>query len=296
MDDQVSEWPPMRMDPERARIWPGNARRYSGLTERTCRDLIDSIVAEHGQKIAAIVRPVTGDPDHDVEVIAGSRRHWAVSWLREHGHPDLMLLVQVEDLDDEAAFRIADIENRARRDVSDLERARNYANALALHYEGHAGRMADRLGVSKGWLSKMLKVATIPDTVLAAFAVPEELTLHMTYPLVRLMDDPDASAAIEAEAKAIAIEQEKRREACDRPIAVQATLRRLLDAPGDEGRQDAPLIIYKGPAPALTAQSSRRSGVTIRVHHGSGFEIEDAILAIRSLFRQLEKEGRGWVR
>lgn len=43
----------------------------------------------------------------------------------------MKLLAQVADLDDEAAFRLADIENRARKDVSDIERARNYAAALA---------------------------------------------------------------------------------------------------------------------------------------------------------------------
>ena len=66
-----------------------------------------------------------------------------------------------QDLDDEAAFRLADIENRARKDVSDIERARNYAAALEAHYGGKAVRMAERLKLSKGWLSKMLKAATI---------------------------------------------------------------------------------------------------------------------------------------
>jgi ParB family chromosome partitioning protein len=42
----------------------------------------------------------------------------------------MQFVAQVAQLDDEAAFRLADLENRARKDLSDLERARNYAEAL----------------------------------------------------------------------------------------------------------------------------------------------------------------------
>jgi ParB family chromosome partitioning protein len=48
--------------------------------------------------------------------------------------------------------------------------ARNYAQALKDHYGNHQTRMAERLKLSKGWLSKMLKVAALPDDVVAAFA------------------------------------------------------------------------------------------------------------------------------
>nr|WP_293847327.1 ParB N-terminal domain-containing protein [Sphingopyxis sp.] len=39
------------------------------------QDLIDSILAEGGQKVPVVVRHVSGDPDYDYEVIAGTRRH-----------------------------------------------------------------------------------------------------------------------------------------------------------------------------------------------------------------------------
>jgi ParB family chromosome partitioning protein len=96
-----------------------------------------------------VVRRVEGDPDHEFEVIAGTRRHFAISWLRARSYPDMMFVAQVADLDDEATFRLANIENRARKDVSDLERARNYAAALARHYDGHHTRMAERLKLSQ---------------------------------------------------------------------------------------------------------------------------------------------------
>jgi ParB family chromosome partitioning protein len=124
---EVRQVTQIALDPARVRPWAGNARSYNHLNEENCRELIDAIVAEGGQKVPAIVRRVDGDPAFEFEVIAGTRRHWSISWLRQNSYPDMKFLAQVADLDDEAAFRLADIENRARKDVSDLERAQALA-------------------------------------------------------------------------------------------------------------------------------------------------------------------------
>ena len=123
-----------RVDPARCRIWPGNARRYELLTYEACQELIDSIIVEGGQKLPAIVRRLKDDPDHDYEVISGSRRHWAVTWLRANNYPDMVFLVQPEIITDEAAFRLADLENRVRDDISAYERALNYEFAVHAYY------------------------------------------------------------------------------------------------------------------------------------------------------------------
>ena len=193
---EVRQVTQLLLDPARVRIWPGNARSYAHLSEESCRELIDSIIAEGGQKVPAVVRRVDGDPKHDFEVIAGTRRHWSISWLRTHSYPEMQFVAQVANLDDEAAFRLADLENRARKDVSDLERARNYAEALKAHYGNHLTRMAERLKVSKGWLSKMIKVASIPDGVIAAFASPADVQLKPAYTLAQALDDEAAAEAV----------------------------------------------------------------------------------------------------
>jgi ParB family chromosome partitioning protein len=158
-----------------------------------------------------VVRRLEGDPAYDYEVIAGTRRHWSIAWLRANSYPQFQFLAQVAQLDDEAAFRLADLENRARKDVSDLERARNYALALKDHYGNHLTRMAERLKLSKGWLSKMLRVATIPDAVVAAFASPADVQLKPGYALAQALDDRNAQAAILKEAKQLAREQDAAR-------------------------------------------------------------------------------------
>jgi len=289
---EVRQVTQLLLDPARVRIWPGNARSYAHLTEASCRELIDSIMAEGGQKVPAVVRRVKGDPDHDYEVIAGTRRHWSISWLRAHSYPEMRFVAQVAQLDDEAAFRLADLENRARKDVSDLERARNYAAALKDHYGNHLTRMAERLKLSKGWLSKMLKVAAMPDEIIAAFASPADLQLKPAYPLAQALDNQARAAAIRGEAKRIALEQQERRNTGVPPFPASQVIARLLDAGQDEVTQELVLEGAHG-RPAVSVRSSNRQGVTLRLHAGHGLSSEDLLNRVRDALCALEEEGRG---
>ncbi|MFK3891335.1 ParB/RepB/Spo0J family partition protein [Sphingomonas sp. NPDC079357] len=293
---EVRQVTQLLLDPARVRIWPGNARNYAHLTEENCRELIDSIIAEGGQKVPAVVRRIEGDPACDYEVIAGTRRHWSISWLRAHSYPDMQFVAQVASLDDEAAFRLADLENRARADVSDLERARNYLDALKTHYGNHQTRMAERLKLSKGWLSKMLKVATIPDAVIAAFASPSDVQLKPAYALAQALDDRETAKAITGVARQIAKEQVERREAGDLPYPAADVLRRLLDAPkmlaGEEKAEPYRYATRYGRT-ALTVMSANRQGVTIRLHAGSGADTEELVAALRDALAHLDASGKG---
>ena len=82
----------LQLDPAQVRIWAGNARLQGHLSDENCRDLIDSMIAEGGQKVAAVVRRINGDPAFDYEVIAGTRRHFAISWLRANSYPGMKFL------------------------------------------------------------------------------------------------------------------------------------------------------------------------------------------------------------
>ena len=291
---EVRQVTQLLLDPARVRIWPGNARIYRDLTEEGCRELIDSIIAEGGQKVPAVVRRIEGDATHDFEVIAGTRRHWSISWLRTHSYPEMQFVAQVANLDDEAAFRLADLENRARKDVSDIERARNYAEALKVHYGNHLTRMAERLKVSKGWLSKMIKVANIPDAVIAAFASPADVQLKPAYALAQALDDKAMAKAIESTAGDLAREQMARRDQGVAPYPAADVLRRLLGTSNDPGTTVSPFT-WTTPhgRPALSIQSSNRQGVTIRLHAGSGAVTEELVEALREALQHLEAQGRG---
>jgi len=289
---EVKQVTQLLLNPERVRVWSGNARSYQHLTEESCRELIDSLIAEGGQKVPAIVRRVENDPAYDYEVIAGTRRHWAISWLRGNSYPEMQFVAQVAALDDEAAFRLADIENRARKDVSDLERARNYAEALQAHYGNHMTRMAERLRVSKGWLSKMLKVASIPDSVIAAFASPADVQLKPAYTLAQMLDQH--GKAIQQAAKALAKEQEGLRASGSSTLPAAEVLKRLMDA--TKAQSEAKGELYRWTSDfgrlGLSVQSANRQGATFKVHAGSGASTEDLVQAFRDALEALQMQGK----
>ncbi|AOH87152.1 chromosome partitioning protein ParB (plasmid) [Sphingomonas panacis] len=294
---EVRQVTQMLLDPARVRVWSGNARLYGHLTEDNCRELIDSILAEGGQKVPAVVRRVDDDPAHDFEVIAGTRRHWSISWLRRNSYPEMQFVAQVVALDDEAAFRLADLENRARTDVSDLERARNYAAALRQHYGNHMSRMAERLKVSKGWLSKMLKVAALPDIVVSAFASPSDIQLKPAYALAQLLDDKPKAAVVAAAAKALAKQQAERKSSGEPTVTASEVLRRLHLAAQDKADAKEPFTFQsKLGRSALSVVSSNRQGVTIRLHAGSGASEEDLLRGLREALAHLDATGRNLLR
>lgn len=287
---EVRQVTQLLLDPARVRVWSGNARVQAQLTEANCRDLIDSILAEGGQKVPAVVRRIEGGGAHDYELIAGTRRHFAVSWLRANSYPDTKLLAQVADLDDEAAFRLADIENRARKDISDIERARNYAEALTQHYGGKAVRMAERLRLSKGWLSKMLKAATIPDVVLAAFADWRDLTLNPAYKLALALDDKARAKAIVREAKAIVAE------APSPALSGAQVLARLMAATAAPLPSPCPTdfrMEIAGPQgrPVLTVKGVNRQGITLHLPMASGASDEQIADGVRQILETLRLKG-----
>ena len=281
------------LDPERVRPWAGNARSYAHLSEANCRELIDAIIAEGGQKVPAVVRRIGDDPKFDFEVIAGTRRHWSISWLRAHSYPEMKFLAQVADLDDEAAFRLADIENRARKDVSDLERARNYAAALKAHYGNHQSRMAERLKLSQGWLSKMIKVAAIPDTVIDAFGSPADVQLKPAYPLAQAMKDPAKASAIVTAANGLAKRQQELRDNGSPPLPPQDVLRDLMAAAVKPEAKKELVINGAQERPAVSLQRSNRQGVTFRLHSGHGLSDEDLLAKVRTLLETLAADGAG---
>lgn len=203
MSGEVQEKTLHLVDPARCRMWARHNRDYALLTEENCRDLIDGIKAQGQQEFPAIVRRLEGE-DAEFEVICGARRHYAVSWLRANNYPQFRYLVEVRDLTDEEAFRLADIENRDREDISDYERAVDYAEAIRLYYGGAQKAMAERLEVSPPWLSRYLVLAKMPEAVLNAFASKRDIRERHARDLKPLLSNPKQAEPLLAEAAFLA--------------------------------------------------------------------------------------------
>jgi ParB family chromosome partitioning protein len=194
----------------------------------------------------------------------------------------MCFLAQEAQLDDEAAFQLADLENRARKDVSDLERARNYADALDRYYGGHLRGMAQRLGVSPGWLSKTIKIATIPDEIVAAFANPADLQTKPAYALAQAIAEPGRAAHIRSRAEALASEQEVRRARGDGPLRPAEVMRRLIHGSAQQAEpQCQPSCTALGGGTIISIQKQDDDGLLLRLHLGSGVTLEEVVAAFR---------------
>ena len=97
------------ISPFRCRVWTQHSRPEEQLTEQACRSLRESI-ARNGQHQPALGRPVANDPDYDVEVICGARRHSAALALGRD------LLIEVRPLTDAQAYVAMYEENVERKD------------------------------------------------------------------------------------------------------------------------------------------------------------------------------------
>ena len=190
IEEKTLRW----VDPADCVMWDRHNRAYDLLTEENCRDLIDGI---------RIVRR-KGDA---YEVICGARRHFAVSWLRANNYTQFKYLIDVRDLTDEEAFRLADIENRDREDISDYERAIDYADAIKRYYGGKQKAMAARLEVSPPWLSRYLALADLPGDVVKAFTSIRDIKERHARDLKPLLARPETGQLVLEEARAIIREQ-----------------------------------------------------------------------------------------
>jgi ParB family chromosome partitioning protein len=204
---EIKEKTLLLVDPARCRMWTHHNRRYDLLSSAICGDLLESLRSQGCQEFPAIVRRVTGEDDFDYEVICGARRHWAVSYLRKVEHRDIKFLIEERKLDDEAAFRLADIENRARQDISDYERAKDYLFALDAYYGGLARQMAERLEVSPAWLSRFLDVGRMPDQIVTAFGDVRLLRVNHVRELKPLLEQADQRKRMMSEAHELARKQ-----------------------------------------------------------------------------------------
>jgi ParB family transcriptional regulator, chromosome partitioning protein len=281
------------VDPVRCRMWEGHNREYDALSEERCHDLIESLKAQGKQEVPAIVRRVRNSDDYDFEVVCGARRHWSVSWLRAHNYPEFRFLVEVRELSDEEAFRLGDLENRAREDISDLERSRDYLRALPIYYDDHQGRMAERLNVTTSWLSRYLDLARLPGELTQAFASPHDLRIRHIVSLKPLLKPDDRRDRVFAEARRLS---EAR--AAGEPIPGNAPdVIRLLTSAGEAPKKTGapkkagkaqPELLHGGSAtPVIRVDKRDRKSVTLTVLHKGGATRAEAEAAFRELADQL---------
>ncbi|MCU7878927.1 MAG: ParB/RepB/Spo0J family partition protein [Candidatus Thiodiazotropha sp. (ex Lucinoma borealis)] len=275
-----------KIDPTRCRPWEHHNRRYSLLNETRCQDLIEGIKAQNGQEFPAIVRAVKNDPNYDFEVICGARRHWAISWLREHYY-DFKFLIDVRNLSDEEAFRLSDIENRDREDISDYERAVDYKNALNMYYKS-AKEMAERLDVSQTWLSRFLGLAKMPEPILDAYPDITHVKENHYRELKPLLKGIQKNIIL-ARAKELVKEQNKRRKNEESPIDGISIFKELKSAIRTPSAKNSPIASYTcstSKKPMLDVSRNGKLGFVLKLHTGSGASKEELTEAFTEMLNE----------
>jgi len=242
------------VEPGQCKLWEQHNRRYDLLNETRCADLIEGFKSMGKQEFPAIVRRLEGQGDLDYEVICGARRHWTAGYL------GWKLLVEVRELDDEQAFRLADIENRDREDISDYERALDYKKALKLYYTNQK-QMAERLEVTVDWLSRFLALADLPEEIVEAYRDVTEICVAHGRALAAGLKDPKTRRRLLAKAKDLH----------GQDLDGKAVIGQLKKA-ASPATKKLPLASYettKG-KPMLTIDRKGRDGLSIIVEPGSG--------------------------
>lgn len=270
------------VEPERCRMWTRHNRRYELLSETRCADLIEGFKAQGRQEFPAIVRRVEGDPDHDYEVICGARRHWTVAWLRAHNYRQFRFLIEVRDLSDEEAFRLSDVENRDREDISDYERALDYADAVTRYYNGRQKDMAARLDVSEAWLSRYLGLAKLPKAIVEAYAEITDIKERHARDLNPLLGHPGKRKAVLDAAKGLTKVQQAARQGEGARLDGAAVIARLKAAAMPERRPPRPAAIeYRSPAGALLVTARRQKGGGLSLEIAAADDVEAVVGACR---------------
>lgn len=269
------------VDPQRCRMWEGHNRDYDALTHENCRELIESIRAQGRQEVPAIVRRLSNDPDFEFEVICGARRHWSVSWLNANNYRDIKFLVEPREMDDEEAFRIADLENRAREDLTDYERAKDYLLGLERYYQGRQKTMADRLNVSEAWLSRYLDLARLPEAVTKAFVSPHDIRLKHVMQIKPLIKESASREVVYQAAERIASLRTKDQTYLVEPAAVARELEGAVAAELSHLRRRGASGTKRG-VTAITRETDGKEIVKIDIKSAKRLQVTFVLPELRS--------------
>lgn len=286
---EVIEKQQMLVDPAICRMWSKHNRRYDLLSQGRCQHLIDELKAQGKQEFPAIVRKVNDGSGFQYEVICGARRHFSVSWLRANNYPQFKFLVEIRTLTDEEAFRLSDIENRDREDISDYERALDYKRALGEYYGESQKEMSKRVELSEVRLGQFLMLADLPDEIVEAYANVTDIKERQSRGLRPFLKETRTRQLMLKKAKEIAETQANLRDKKKDLISGQEVVRLLCAAvkPSKPAGKSA-LADFTSAAgkPLLKVQRQGKAGLLLDIKSNSGATKDEVIKACTDAITQ----------
>jgi len=165
------------------RVWAGNERVQSFLTEDALDDLIPSFLL-NGQQTPAFGRHI----NEGIEVADGSRRRMTAILTSS----DYRVLVG--DLDDEQMDALCKLGNDY-RPTSAYERGRRYALRLEKEFANNISALADAEGISRKIITRCVNTSKLPHEVILLFSHPGELSARAGEQLYRASEGKGALLA-----------------------------------------------------------------------------------------------------
>lgn len=171
----------LRLDPKRVR-----ASDFANRHERSLDPADPAFVAlkddirRRGQLDPIRVRPIAGRPDREYEIVYGHRRHAVALALDAETEGGFRVLALLDASAADARDHVLKMhsENFARSDLSPYEYGQMYASWLEAGCFATQGEIAAAVGLDQSVISTYVRIATLPESVLAAFGDPRVIALR----------------------------------------------------------------------------------------------------------------------
>lgn len=171
----------LRLEPKRIRA-SGFANRH----ERSLDPRDPAFVAlkedirRRGQLDPIRVRPLEGPGDAEYEIVYGHRRHVVALALDQELEGGFRVLALLDASAADAREHVLKMhsENFARSDLSPYEYGQMYRSWLDAGCFKTQGEIASAVGLDQSVISTYVRIATLPDPILAAFGDPRAIALR----------------------------------------------------------------------------------------------------------------------
>lgn len=211
--------------PDECYISPLNRRNQSLLKVEDYQDKIDDFCDPTVGQIDPIVVRENPKNGKRWEVLAGSVRHAAGSWVVRNTSIDFLLKASIRDCNDIEATKISNKENTS-FEISAYENAFGTKREIDNLFNGVVAEYCRVMGEKETTVNELLAFTQIPHECIEAFETPKVVRIsHATAiraKLKKLKDKPEFEKALIAEAKRLA--------KLDVKFDAKQTLKKMLDA------------------------------------------------------------------
>ncbi|ABM96856.1 ParB/RepB/Spo0J family partition protein [Methylibium petroleiphilum] len=249
----------VKLDPKRIRQsrWK-NRHELSFQTPRYLE--LKAEIETAGENVQPIKVRVVGqgaDGKDEYEIVYGRRRHRACLELGL-----LVNAIVVTRMSEEELFSEMERENRNREDLTPWEQGVMYKDALEAGLYSSQRQLAAKLGVNQALVSSAVKLASLPEAIIAAFPSPLDLQFRWAQELADVLEKDAVKVTAEAEAIGKMAERPASKVVLDRLISVASP-------PQGEGAGAQQRELKVGDRVVGTLLRDKRGGIALKVKGGA---------------------------